>query len=189
MKEEIQIKRKTFIEADYPRPFVNSVINQYNNKTKKQKIDNEDGYIIPPHLFEEEKLFVLLKFPFCEQNELKSKDFIKYFHKFTNNNFRLAISWKTRKMKTLFKIKDKNLYPACKIYYGKCEHCGDNYIGETYVITVTRWSEHDNPDHKSEPVEHIKRNIDHLFNWKILCPAPSQKHLRKKFLLHYLNHH
>ena len=134
MKEEIQIKRKTFIEADYPRPFVNSVINQHNNKTKKQKIDNEDGYIIPPHLFEEEKLFVLLKFPFCEQNELKSKDFIKYFHKFTNNNFRLAISWKTRKMKTLFKIKDKNLYPTCKIYFGKCEHCGDNYIGETYVI-------------------------------------------------------
>ena len=33
--------------------------------------------------------------------------------------------------------------------------------------------------HKSEPAEHIKRNIDHVFNWKILCPAPSPKHLRK----------
>ena len=131
IKEEIQTTRKKFIKADYLRPFVNSVINQYNNKTKEQQIDNEDGYIIPPYLFEEEKPFILLKLPFCEQNEVKSKDFIKKFHKFTNNSFRLAISWKTRKMKTLFKIKDKNLYPACKIYYGECEHCGDNYIRET----------------------------------------------------------
>ena len=53
------------------------------------------------------------------------------------------------------------------------------YIMERYIITVIRWSEHNNPDHKSEPAEHIKRNIDHVFNWKILCPAPSPKHLRK----------
>ena len=82
-------------------------------------------------------------------------------------------------MKTLFKIKDKNLYPACKIYYGECEHCGDNYIEETVRNTVTQWLEYNNPYHKSEPAEHIKRKIDHLFNWKILCPAPSQKHLRR----------
>ena len=89
-------------------------------------------------MFEDEKPLNLLKLPFCEQNELKSKDFIKKCHKFTNNNFRLAISWKTRKIKSLFKIKDKNLYPACKIYYGECEQCGDNYIGETVRNTVTR---------------------------------------------------
>ena len=105
MKEEIQICKK-FIKADYPRPFVNNVINQQNNKIKEQQINNEDNYIIPPYLFEDKKLFVLLKLPFCEQNELKSKNFIKKFHKFTNNNFRLAIIWKTRKIKLLFKIKD-----------------------------------------------------------------------------------
>ena len=33
MKEEIQTIRKRFIIADYPKPFVNSVINQSNNKT------------------------------------------------------------------------------------------------------------------------------------------------------------
>ena len=55
MKEEIQTIRKKFIKADYPIPFVNSVINQYNNKSKEQQIDNEDDYIIPPYLFEEEK--------------------------------------------------------------------------------------------------------------------------------------
>ena len=82
-------------------------------------------------------------------------------------------------MKTLFKIKDKNLYPACKRYYGECEHCRDYYIGETVQNTVAWRSEHNNPDHKSEPARHIKRNIDHVFNWKILCQASSQKHLRK----------
>ena len=106
-------------------------------------------------MFEKQKLFILLKLPFCEQNEVKSKDFIKKFHKFTNNNFRLAISWKTRKMKTLFKIKDKSLYPACKIYHGECEHCGDNYIRESIRSILTRWSGHNNPNHKSEPAEHM----------------------------------
>ena len=179
MIEEIQTIRKKFIKDDYPRPFFNSVINQYNNKTKEQQIDNEDDYFIPPYLFEEEKPLILLKLPFCEQNEAKSKDFIKKFHKFANNNLRVAISWKTRKLKTLFKIKDKNLYPACKIYYGECEHYGDNYIGETVRNTVTLWSQHNNLNHNSEPAEHIKRNIDHVFHRKILCLAPSQKRLRK----------
>ena len=134
MKEEIQTIRKKIIKPGYPRPFVNSVINQYNKKRKEQQIDNQDDYIIPSYLFEEEKPFTLTKLPFCEQTEVKSKDFLKKFHKFTNNKFRLGISWKTRKMKTLFKIKDKNLYTAGKIYCGECEHCGDNYIGETVRI-------------------------------------------------------
>ena len=40
MKEKIQTIHKKFIKADYPRPFVNSVINQYNNKIMEQQIDN-----------------------------------------------------------------------------------------------------------------------------------------------------
>ena len=40
MKEEIQTIHKKFIKADYPRPFVNSVINQYNNKIMEQQIDD-----------------------------------------------------------------------------------------------------------------------------------------------------
>ena len=79
----------------------------------------------------------------------------------------------------LCKIRDKNPYSACKIYYGECEHCKDNYIGETVRNTVTRWSEYNKPDHKSGLAEHIKRNIDHVFNWKISCPASSQKHFKK----------
>ena len=76
MKEKIQTMLKNFIKAAYPRPFVNCVINQYNNKTKEQKIDNDDDYNILPYLFEDEKLFILLKLLFCEQNELKPEDSI-----------------------------------------------------------------------------------------------------------------
>ena len=36
MKEEIQTIHKKFIKADYPRPFVNNIISQYNTKTKEQ---------------------------------------------------------------------------------------------------------------------------------------------------------
>ena len=49
----------------------------------------------------------------------------------------LAISWKTRKIKSLFKIKDKHLHPACKIYFGECEQCRNNYISKTVGNTVT----------------------------------------------------
>ena len=70
----------------------------------------------------------------------------------------------------------------CKIYYGEREHCRDNYVGEAVRNTVTLWSEHNNPDHKSEPAEHFKRNIDHVFNGRFYeedsCIL-SQKHLRK----------
>ena len=51
MREEIQTIRKKLIKADYPRPFVNSVTNQYNNNTKEQPIDNEDNYIILLYFF------------------------------------------------------------------------------------------------------------------------------------------
>ena len=66
MKEEIQTIRRKFIKADYSRPFINSVIKQYNNKTKEEQIDNEGDYIIPSCLSERQKSFILLKLTFCE---------------------------------------------------------------------------------------------------------------------------
>ena len=130
------------------------------------------------YFFEVESMFLLLRLPYCEKNEAKSRDFIKKFHKFTNNQFRLAISWNTRKLSSLFRLKDKNLYPACKIYYGKCQ-CGEDYVGETIRNTATHWSKHNNPTHKSELARHIKNHIGHLFDWFILSNAPSNSQIRK----------
>ena len=43
----------------------------------------------------------------------------------------------------------------------------------------TRRSERNNPTHKSEPAQHIKNYIGHLFDWSILCNAPSNSQIRK----------
>ena len=73
---------------------------------------NKEELIIPWYIFEVEPTFLLLKLPYCEKNEAKSRDFIRKFHKFTNNQFQLAISWNTKKLSSLFRLKDKNLYPT-----------------------------------------------------------------------------
>ena len=177
-KEEIKFIRNKFIKADFPLPFINSVIKDFNNQQKIVQQNNEEELIIPSYFFEVQQTFLLLKLPYCEKNEAKSKDFIRKFHKFTNNQFRLAISWNTRKLSSLFRLKDKNLYPAWKIYYGKCQ-CGEDYVGETIRNTATRSSEHNNPTRKSEPAQHMKNHIEHLFDWSILCNAPSNNQIRK----------
>ena len=78
----------------------------------------------------------------------------------------------------MFRLKDKNLYPAYKIYYGKCQW-GENYVGETIRNTATRWSKHNNPTYKLEPSQHIKNHIGHLLDWSILCNAPCNNQIRK----------
>ena len=55
---------------------------------------------------------------------------MRKFHNFTGSKFALRIKWITKKMKTLFKLKDKGVHPACKIYRGVCS-CRKTYIGET----------------------------------------------------------
>ena len=130
------------------------------------------------HFFKVNKRFILLKLPFCQNNEIKSKHFLKKFHHFTRNNFDIAISWETRKIQTLFHLKDKKLNPACKIYYGVCE-CGEDYICETNRNTITRWSEHHNPTKDSETAKHLNKHINHVFTWKILCQASKKTDIRK----------
>ena len=66
----------------------------------------------------------------------------------------------------------KNLYPAYKICYGKCE-CGEDYVGETIRNTAARWSKHNNPTHKSEPAQHIKS----ILNICLICPYYAMPHL------------
>ena len=80
----------------------------------------------------------------------------------------------------MFRLKDKNLYPAFKIHYGKCQ-CGEDYVGETIRNTATCWSEHNNPTHKSETAQHIKNHIGYLFDWSILCNSPSNSQITKNF--------
>ena len=105
-------------------------------------MDNE--FIISPWLFEVKKKIVLVEIPYYLKNEDSSKQFIKKFDKFTNDMFDVRIRRLTRKVKTLFKVKDKSLHQACKIYKGVCS-CSESYIGETIRNVEVHWDEHNNP--------------------------------------------
>ena len=43
---------------------------------------------------------------------------------------------------------------------------------------ATRWEEHSNPTHKSEPAKYLSKNIEHSYNWIIL--ANTCKHARRR---------
>ena len=64
--------------------FINNVIKDFLNQQKTVQQNNKEGLIIPSCFFEIEPPFLLLKLPYCEKNEVKSKDFIRKNHKFTN---------------------------------------------------------------------------------------------------------
>ena len=90
----------------------------------------------------------------------------------------IAVKCSTKKIRSLFRLKDKNPHPACKIYEGTCS-CSANYIGETKRNVETRWNEHENPKKDSEPAKHLRDFPDHEFDWKILLRAPTNAKLRK----------
>ena len=69
-------------------------------------------------------------------------------------------------------------YPSCKIYEGVCV-CGERYIGETIRNVVTRWKEHEDVRKDSEPARHLKDNVDHVFNWKVILHASKFNKERK----------
>ena len=81
-------------------------------------------------MFEITKPFKFVEILYCELNEIKSKHFLKKFHKFNNSSFKMAKMWKTRNIRSLFPFKEKNDYKSCVIYKGGCS-CGSCYSGET----------------------------------------------------------
>ena len=115
---------------------------------------------------------------YCELNEIKSKHFPKKFHKFTNSSFRMVITWKTRSIRSLFPLKDKNDYKSCVIYKGDCS-CGSRYIGETKRNAEVWWNEHNNPTKSSEPSKQLWNNINHYFTWAVISNVPKMLRPRR----------
>ena len=97
---------------------------------------------------------------------------------FTKEKYDFRNVWKTKKVRQLFHLKEKNLYPSCKIYEGVCS-CKGNYIDETKRNVITHWNEHENPNKDSEPAKHLFRHPDHAFQWKVLMSAPMNNRKRK----------
>ena len=76
------------MKADYPSRFINSIINEF----QKRKDCGDESFIIPPTVFEITKPFIFVEIPYCELKKIKSKHFLKKFHKFINNSFRMVMT-------------------------------------------------------------------------------------------------
>ena len=122
------------MKADYPLRFINSVVNEF----QKDKECGNESFIIATSLFKIVKPVIFVEIPYCEINEIKSKHFLRNFHKFINNSFRMVITLKTRNIRSLFPLKGKNDYKSCVIYKGDC-FCGSRYIGESKRNAEVRW--------------------------------------------------
>ena len=81
-------------------------------------------------------------------------------------------------MRTLFKLKEPCIHPACKFYKGVCI-CGETYIRETIGNVETRWKEHNAPSIKLNPSKHFNSHLDLTFTRSIICNAPTNKFKRK----------
>ena len=79
-------------------------------------MDGKNSFVILPSLFDKDKPFILIDVPFCEKNENKSKDSKKNFYQLKIFAFQCI----TKKVKRLFPLKDKKVYPTCKIYHRLC---------------------------------------------------------------------
>ena len=164
-KEIIRIRNK-FKHAGYPIRFINSVINEFG---KPKVIHSEPG---------EPKRRITVNLPFCADNEEFSKRFIKRLNNYTHDKYSFIVIWKTRKIRTLFPLKDRVVHVSDVIYEGICT-CENNYIGETDRISGCRWNEHEDVKRNSEPAKHLKQNPTHKFKWKILTKAPKDKYKRR----------
>ena len=106
----------------------------------------------------------MLEITYCERNEIASKRFVKKFHQFTDKKRDVTIKWLTKKVKSLFLLKDCNLHPSCIIYKDVCS-CGETYIAEIISNVEKRWSEHNSAGNKSEAAKHCADNKEHSFLW------------------------
>ena len=107
---EITAIKNKYSNADYSIRFIRSIMYNFNKPP-----EDDVSVKIPPNLLDETKPFLLIEVPYCEINETASEHFTKKFHQFTNEKYDVAIKWITRKVKSLFKVKDRNFHLSCKI--------------------------------------------------------------------------
>ena len=70
---EVKNIKNTFLKSDNSLRFVISII---------RSLDEEDPFIMPPSLFDEDKSFILIDITVCTKNKNKSIEFRKNFHHF-----------------------------------------------------------------------------------------------------------
>ena len=97
----------------------------------------------------------------------------------------MVLTWKTKNIRSLFPLKDKNDYKSCVIYREDCS-CGPHYNGETKRDAEVRWNKHNNPTKSSGPSKHLRSNISHYFTWAVISTAPKKAKTRKNLEVSYI---
>ena len=90
----------------------------------------------------------------------------------------------TKKITSLFKIKDNIKRLSCVLYQGICS-CGNKDIGKTMRHATTRIDEHEQQKDKLETSKHLKNNPGQKFDWMMLSRAPLQRFLKVSWSLFY----
>ena len=101
------------------------------------------------------------------------KRIICKLEEYTDYEIKFRYSLKTRKIRSLFQLKDPILHKANAIYKGTCT-CKEFYIGEEKLNSEVRWNEHCFLKKSSEVGDHLLVNPDHNITWQILAKAPAQ---------------
>ena len=169
LEKEISIIKAKYLKAGYPNEFIDSIINDFHQ--------TKEDFLIPPSLFEERKE-ISFQVPFCKRNEDKMKRIICKLEEYTNYKIKFRYSWKTRKLQSLFPLKDPIVHKANVIYKGTCT-CKEFYIGETKRNSEVRWNEHCSLKKNSEVGDHLLVNHDHNITCQIIAKAPAQTFKRK----------
>ena len=74
-----------------------------------------------------------------------------------------------KKVKQLFKLKNKNPHPLCVIYEGTCA-CNETYISDTKTYARIKWDEHEDPRKESEPAKRLRsHSLAMPFPGKFYC--------------------
>ena len=170
-KETDEIKKK-YKMANYPPRFIDSIIRDF--KDKESRVDN------PSNPDKDKKPLIMLRIPFCETNEKIARHFLSKLHEFTGNDYRFTILWQMRKIKTLFKLKDEVLHKADVVYRGtSANNPEESYVGETSLISTSRFEQHEEPSHNSAPSKFLQENPGDRFQWEILSTSSSNWLKRK----------
>ena len=119
---DMEIKRivNKYTVAGFPSRFVHSIIDNF--------FSGKDNLIIPQWLFDEREAFTI-HLPFSPNNESFVRTLVSKLNYFTSEKCKFNVVWNTRKVQSLFPLKDKVNHYSCVIYRGDCS-CDQNYIGE-----------------------------------------------------------
>ena len=106
------------------------------------------------------------------------KRIICKLEEYTYYKIKFRYSWKTRKLRSLFPMKDPIVHKTKVIYKGTST-CKEFYIRETKHNLEVRWNEHCSLKKSPEVGNHLLVNPNHDITWQIIAKAPAQTVKRK----------